>query len=264
MSLRNLTSLEMLALSAAWLDPQRHRGALEASSLLVALVPALDSAHAAMSAVAQAPEPADAEQQLAVEREVARGLDRTHDRKGGGVHYVMVGAESLAESPEEEAVFADVRARLFPDGREVFSATYLAESGNAERITKELNDPAVCAVLDRIVVREGRSLLDETRAWLTAGHSLGVSETRKTALTAVIEAQAVESPSSRRSEAVTARVAWIQTVTAMLTNGKLLRGDEAVRFAAIMRELYECEAKADERVARRRAAKPPADPPPVA
>jgi hypothetical protein len=31
-----------------------------------------------------------------------------------------------------------------------------------------------------------------------------------------------------------------------------------------MRELYECEAKADERVARRRAAKPPADPTPVA
>jgi gas vesicle protein len=79
-----------------------------------------------------------------------------------------------------------------------------------------------------------------------------VLESQKAALAAVTAAPS-EGP-SQRSTVSTTRNRWVQTANAILSNAKLLRKDDAKRFAPVVTEFETALAKVEARAARRRAA----------
>jgi hypothetical protein len=258
MSSRNLTNAEMIALSAAWLDASRHRPVFLATPLLAILLPSIETAHQGVVSVTPdaVVEASAAARELSETQLQAVSTDRTHDRKGGGSLDVLDAALQLADTEREAEPLRRVRARLFPEGAQVFGQSYLAEAGNAERVAKELDDPTVRSVLAAITVVPGRTLLDEVRAFVQAGRDLGVLETRKAMLTATVadEGPGNDNTASTRADSAAARSAWIQTVHAMKANAKLLHGEDAARFAPVLRELDVALAKVAARAARRREA----------
>jgi hypothetical protein len=259
MSSRNLTNAEMIALSAAWLDAHRHRPVFLATPLLAMLLPSIEIAHQNVVAVTPqaTAEASAAERELTATQLQAVETDRTHDRKGGGALDVLDAALQLTDTEGEAEPLRKVRARLFPEGAQVFGQSYLAEAGNAERVAKELDDPNLCAVLAAITVVPGRTLLDDVRAFVQAGRDLGALETRKAMLAATV---ADEGPgndniaASPRADNATARSAWSQTTHAVMANAKLLHGEDAARLAPMLRELNTVLTKVAARAARRREA----------
>ncbi len=156
MARRNFINAEMIALSAALIDAKRHRPAFLAIPLMAGLLPEVESAHADRSAFPGVPtrraglgEPGA--------REVADGVRQ----QGGGV-LVLQGAAALAETDDEAALYERVKARLFPEEGAIFRASYVAESGNAERVAKELENVETRTTLAGIKVRKGATLFDET------------------------------------------------------------------------------------------------------
>lgn len=254
MARRNFTNAEMIALSAALLDAKRHRPAFTAIPLLAGLVPEIESAHADLLALSHEDSPDEAARELGEIQARERVTDALHDAKGGGVRSVLQGAASLAESDEEAALYERVKARLFPGDGAIFSASYVAESGNAERVAKELENPETRSTLAGIKVRKGATLLDEARAWVQAGRSLGADESRKVALQGVIAANSnAARDGAARAENASARNGWIKAINAVLSSASLLKGKHADGFAAALREIRAFEVKVDERATRRRS-----------
>lgn len=255
MARRNFMNAEMIALSAALIDEKRHRSAFTAIPLMAGLLSEVESAHGALLAVTEEAVPDDAERSLRELQAREKETDRTHDRKGGGVQAALASAALLAESDDEAALYERVSARLFREGGAIFSASYAAESGNAEVVAKELENPETRAVLGGIRVRKGSTLLDEARAWVKAGRALGLDESQKLALQTQLAANATgDEVAQVRSDGASARNGWIQAINAVLTNAKLLRGEHAQTFAAALHEIRTSEAKVDERASRRREA----------
>ncbi|MFO0646092.1 MAG: hypothetical protein U0326_07630 [Polyangiales bacterium] len=184
MARRNFINAEMIALSAALTDAKRHRPAFLAIPLMAGLLPEVESAHADLLGLSPVESSDEAAQELGELQAREKATDRVHDSKGGGVQVVLQGAIALAETDDEAALYERVKARLFPEEGAIFSASYMAESGNAERIAKELENVETRTTLASIKVRKGVTLLDETRAWVKAGFALGVDESRKVVLEA--------------------------------------------------------------------------------
>jgi hypothetical protein len=248
MNHRVYTNAEMIAISAAWLDEHRHQPAFKAIPLLAGLIPQIETAHDGL-AVLEAPdaEVQAAERELIQVKALVQDTDRIHDSKGRGVFDVLTSANSLADTEEEQNAILAVRNRIFPTGRDIFTQNYRAESGHAERAQHDLTDPSVRSVLKGIRVCKGRTLLDEANAYVKAGRQLGVYESRKVELETIL---ASGPRGSVRSENLKARVEWIRTVSSVFCTAKLLKGDDAARFAAVARDYAAANAKASTRIAR--------------
>jgi hypothetical protein len=261
MSLNALTPLEMLGISRSWIDPARYRPVFITTPLLAPLLPVVEVAHAdlvASNSPAESPADVALKEELAALRVDGVEADKSHDRFGGGALMILQGMERCAETPEEAAEIAAVRTRLFPHGASIFKATWLAEAGATEVVEGELTDQELSARLDRIHLWNKRSLLSVVRAWVSAGHQLGVLEARKN------EAQtrhnhAPVAPTAQRVS-IDARAAWIQTVTAVRTNAALVTGKGAEAIQPMLRALDAAEAVATERGVRQREAAVPSEP----
>ncbi len=255
MARKNFTNAEMIALSAALLDAKRHRPAFLAIPLMAGLIPAIESAHSDLLGLSTEESTDEATRELNELQAREKVTDGVHDSKGGGVRSVLDGAVSLAEGDEETELYRRVKARLFPDEGSIFSASYKAESGNSEKVAKELENPETRSTLAGIKVRKGVTLLDEAHAWVKAGRALGVDESRKVELLSVIAANAAAEPKrDTRVDNVAARNGWIRTVNAVLSNAALLKGKQVETFASALNEIRSSEAAIDERATRRRGA----------
>lgn len=251
MARKNLLTPEMIGLSAALLDPERYRPVLTGTPLLAGFVPELEGAHDALTSLSptSANDVTPAQELTALQQE-ARETDVTHDAKGGGVQGVLDGLIRLADTDEESARLAAVKDALFPDGGAIFTGTYIAEAGNAERVEKVLERKDVKDALRAIPVRKGVTLYDEARAFVKAGRRLGVLESRKAALAAAAK-PAEEAP---RGSTVAARNEWLQVMELITRSAKRLKGAQAEAWAPVARDIALVEAKGDERAARNKAA----------
>ncbi len=255
MARRNFINAEMIALSAALIDAKRHRPAFLATPLMAGLLPEVESAHADLLGLSNEASSDEASQELGELQAREKATDRVHDSKGGGVQVVLQGAIALAETDDEAAVYERVKARLFPEEGAIFRASYAAESGNAERVAKELENVETRTTLAGIKVRKGVTLLDETRAWVKAGLALGVDESRKVVLEGLLAANSnAEVEGNTRVDNASARNGWIRAINAVHTTAALLKGKHAETFAPVLREMRAAEAKVDERAMRRRSA----------
>jgi hypothetical protein len=238
-----LKDSEMLAVSAALLDERRHRSLFLSTPLMAALLAEVERAHAGLLAV-PAPAPVDeaTARELSALGAEGRRLDQTHDRKAIGIHVVLEGVERLADDPAAAARFARLREAMFPDGTAVVTMTWLAEAGEVERVDALLADAEVRGLLASVVVRDGVTLLDEVRAYVAAGRSLGLIASRKVALH---HPEAAAPAAHGRGAAVSARDEWIQTINLVVSTAQRLRGADAARFAPALREVERAEARAD-------------------
>lgn len=242
MALEHLLTAEMTALSAALLDPAQHRPALEASPLLAGLVPELEAAHGRLCAHGATLAHDVAGGILDALRLQSLEVDRTHKRKGVGVHMVLVGLARLANTEGDVARIAAVRGALFPDGGADPSMGYLAEAGNAERV---LAREDVRALLASVSVRPGATLYDEAREFARVGRRLRVLESRKAAVTAAAR------PAAERVRAVAAaRDGWLAVVDRLVRAAERLEGAPAAAWAPVAREFACAEEAADARVVR--------------
>lgn len=258
--MKNLTNGEMIGLSSSLLDKKRHRPVLLSIPLLAGMVPEIEAAHDGLSSQPLATPDGDASTRELVDLQAReRELDQTHDRKAGGAFTMLESAERLSDNADEAARFAKVRAALFPIGSSITQESYISESGNAERVEKLLRDPEVKAALASVSPREGATLLDDVVAFVKAGRSLGALESRKAALTAPASTAA---PGDSRATASLLRTEWIQTMNLVVAAARRLKGEHGERFAPVLHEIQQLEAKADERSARNRTAA--ADPTPDA
>jgi len=255
MSLNALTILEMLGISRSWIDPARYRPVFLTTPLLAPLLPVVEVAHAdlvASGSPAEPPVDVALKEELAALRAESIETDRAFDRKGGGALMILQGMERCAETPEEAAEIAAVRARLFPDGASIFKATWLAEAGDTARVERELADKDLSAWLRGVTLWNKRPLLSIVRAWVASGSALGLLEARKS------EAQtrrdnAPAAPSAQRG-AADARAAWMQAVAAVRGNAALVTGKAGEGLQPMLRALDAAEAIATERATRQRMA----------
>lgn len=245
--MKALKNSEMIGLSAALLDEKRHRAVFLSIPLLAALLAEVEAAHAGLLVAAPPPDAAAeaAARELAELNAEGRAADRTHDRKSLGLHGALDAAVRLADDPDDAVRLAGVRDALFPDGTAMVNATWAAEAGNAERMEARLADADVRGALAEITVRPGVTLLDEARACVAAGRALGRIESRKAALHAASAAHGAP-----RAGSAAARNEWIQTMNLVLATAKRLKGEQAERFAPVLREIQRVEAKSDARAAR--------------
>jgi len=255
MSLNALTILEMLGISRSWIDPARYRPVFITTPLLAPLMPVVEVAHTdlvASSSPAESPVDVALQEELATLRTEGVETDKSHDRFGGGVLMILQGMERCAETPEEAAEIAAVRARLFPYGASIFKATWLAEAGATEVVEGELADKHLSARLDHVVLWNKRPLLSVVRVWVSAGHQLGAIEARKSEAQTRHENTPVAPTTQRVSN--DARAAWVQAVAAVRTNAALVTGKAAEAIQPMLRALDAAEAVATERAARQREA----------
>ncbi|MBI5513731.1 MAG: hypothetical protein HY909_08175 [Deltaproteobacteria bacterium] len=214
MSARLLTTEEMLGVSEAWLDPSRLRPLLEGSPLLGGLLPSIERAHQDLQAVAQG-SPGELGELL---RE-ALHTDQRHDRKGRGVHGVLTALAELTDPGPGSQRWLDLRGRLFPEGLEVLGQSYQAEAGYAERLGRELDDPALQVLLSVVRLPDGGTLLDEVKSLQEAGVRLGELEAQRAKLQGASQGTPKGTEGGvDRAQVVKARHGWLSVTRALEAN----------------------------------------------
>jgi hypothetical protein len=207
---RLLTPEEMLGVSATWLDPARLRPVLEGSPLLGGLLPSIEAAHQALGAVSLGTSGA-----LGALQQEALRTDQIHDRKGRGVHGILTALAELTEPGPGSQRWLDLRTRLFPEGMEVLGQSYLAEADYAERLGRELDDPALQVLLSVVRLPDGGTLLEEVRMLQEAGARLGELEGQRALLQTADAGAAVP---AERAQVVKARHGWLSVTRALEAN----------------------------------------------
>lgn len=267
MAAKNLLSAEMLAVSEQWLAVKGVRVLFEREALIAAMLPMIQRAHQGILDAQRVGEPGAEEKELAELTVKGAETDQLHDRKGRGAWKVLDGLSDLADSPEESAAFIALRDRVMPEGLSILQATWAAESGNAQRVEKELEDEAFSKQLADIALplKKRATLLDAVKVHAGAGRRLGVIEARRGALEeqakAAKAAKAGEGAAST-SAIVKARNQWIRVANAVLTNIDLIPDLDGEVRSRIVGHYFRVEQVADRRALGRRPVEEPAPEPP--
>jgi hypothetical protein len=264
MAARNLLTAEMMTVSERWTSAKSDRGLLGAIPLLAAMLPMIDAAHAALLDAQRVDEGADSVKELAALSAEGGETDQRHDRKGRGVWKVLDGLADLADSPEESDGYAALRDRFMPDGQSILQASWATESGNAQRLEKELRDDTFSRALAEVPL-PGRkaTLLDAVKAHISAGRRLGVIEARRGVIEAELKVtRAARAADGATSALVKARNQWIRVVNAIVANLDLVTDLTDDVRAQIVGPYLRIEQAADRRASARRTAgsTEPADP----
>lgn len=186
--LRHLNNQEMLALTSTWSSNPAAKATFLSIPEIAPLHPKVVKVTAEMLAI----QPASSEDSSELQEVLAEStqLDVEHDMLARAVSLCVEAdrAFCLASKPPEprRAQEAEkVHAKLFPTGLSIVNASLLAESGNTMRIAALLEaEPAVAEHLEAIPLRDGRTVLDLTRRWVTTGKKLGKLEHRRSVLAA--------------------------------------------------------------------------------
>lgn len=254
MSISNLSVAEMLGLSSSWVDPARHRKTLQSSPRLGHFLVDLDGAHVGLLSLGEgAPAPSP---ELAALQATEATVDVVHDRKARGTSRLMKALLELADTDEQRQSVQAAASVLFPQGLLFVNTTYSAQVGNVAATERRLAAATEAqALLRKVKLPWGETLLDQTHAWFEAGHELGKLEARRSGLPAA--PRPVVSLSKARGR-------WLSVVSAMLSALKLDDEPSADIGAHLLGPLAEAEARADARVSRRKSGQDgPAQPDPT-
>lgn len=261
MAAKNLLSAEMLAVSEQWVAVKGVRALFERQALIAAMLPMIESAHQGILDAQRVGEPGAEEKELAELTVKGAETDLLHDRKGRGVWKVLDGLADLADSTEESAAFIALRDRVLPEGLSMLQATWAAESGNAQRVERELEDEAFAKTLAGVALplKKRATLLDAVKVHASAGRRLGVIEARRGALEEQAKAAKASEGAASSSALVKARNQWIRVANAVLSNIELIPDLDAEARSSIVGHYLRVEQTADRRALARR---PTEDPPP--
>lgn len=221
-------------MSSIWLDPDRDRPVLQSKPLLQAVFEDVEASHDVLLSTTK--------RMGAVEKQVQSltaemtETDALHDRKGRGVHAVLTGGAEMADSEVEAFRFKDALEVLFPLGRSIVSASYNQQAGTAMQVRKELTAERR-QFLERILVAENTSLLDEVNTWLDAGVKVGLLFDER------VKLQGDEDDSVSRGDVHAARMEWIRAVNNLISVFDILRLDNTIS-RRLLANLHETERRA--------------------
>lgn len=258
MSITSLNLNEMGQLSQHWTDPKGARPALERYPLLAAMLPELESARDDLRACQRSVgSPELAKELSAIKRRLGDELDPTHDALVRGLDC-RLDAEVYAAASEEEAEgYRALKARLLSQGVSIIQGSYLAESGHADKLGRDLADDAAFGeALAAIPFAGKRTALTVARKLVQVGREIGALEHRKNALQSTIRAASGEAETVGVLEA---RNAWVRSATMLRNSIDFLKSVSPDDRRALLSSLETAERRADARV--RDVAAAPVTPP---
>lgn len=236
MALKDLTTPQMLAITAAWIDPTRERPKLESLKRTAALLSDVDAVHTGLLHARRAEKTTSKEIAELQSRQLH--LDKTHDRKARGTHAVLTGFAELADDPEDAELYLNIRDQLFPDGLKFITSSYADEAGHAHLLRQRLTPESKAAL--KVLPTPAGSLLKIVLAWLSAGEELGKLETKKAQLIAA-ERPAEGVPQGGQLKA---RNRWIKVVGSVLAMLDLEEVDTDTQ-RLLLAPLHDVMAKAE-------------------
>lgn len=235
MSLRNLTEGTMFAQLVYWLT--RQRDVFLAHPALAWLIPVMQVLHDDFIALRR-----DPQARLDEAREAATKQDAVHDDLLRANYFLLMALEFWARDPDLKAEFRRARETLFDGGLAMVNRGYADEAAEADLVLSRIDDETR-ALLQAHAFADGTAdTLFE--AWRAEARRLGDLDAIRTE----VEAEVKE---LRGSAYVALRTEWMKVVRAFLGSLELVPAD--VRRTLLAR-LQEAEARADARVAARRAA----------
>lgn len=220
MSLKQLTTGEMINLSHPWVQPHGPVRALLAGIPAVqSVLPFVEAAHAGLVAT----QPPDIQPEMQKLTKEATDLDASHDRYVTSIYGLLGDLAKLAPTPADAEAMLGLRSHLFPDGIAVVNRTYRDEAGQALLVDGRLTD-ADRALLAKTPVW-GRTLADQVKDWRHTAFQLGQVEDRRQALLST------QQTGQRQADVAAARNQWIRAVNAFAANFDLAHVDEKTRLA---------------------------------
>jgi hypothetical protein len=168
----------VVAIIAAWVDPNRNRPILEEIPRAAPFLEELDEIYATLGRL-QLTESAYSKTLKALTQQAGE-LDSTHDKLYKGLHGMITVTSELTCDADYAEKLDEMRDRFFPIGLKGISQTYLAESGYATIAEMKVTEEDK-ALLTGITYNE-RTLLQDFEDWVTAGKALGEVEAKRTRL----------------------------------------------------------------------------------
>lgn len=239
MALKDLTTPQMLTITAAWVDPKRERPKLEGLKRIAPLLADIDSAHMGLGRARRTEKTTSKEMAEIQSQQLA--LDKIHDRKARGAHAILTGFADLADDPEDATHYLNIREELFPDGLKFITSSYSDEAGQAHIVRERLTAESRGAL--KALPTPSGSMLKAVLAWLSAGQELGKLEIRKAQLAAA------ERPieGTVQGNHLKARNRWIKVVSSVISMLELEEEINADTQRLILAPLHEALAKAERR-----------------
>lgn len=249
----NLTTEEMLGVSAAWIDPKRLRHSLEAIPLLAAMLPEIERAHSALARSMAVPRDVAKQRALSLLHERGVEADALHDRKARGVFKILDGLVDLADDPDEGVGYEVLRRLLFPtDDLSVAKASWKVEATHGGRLRALLAQrPEHVAALRAIPLPRG-SLYYETQQWLEAAAELACIEDERARVESATAPEDIPP-----GDTAAARDRWIAVAKALVSNTMVAGGVDDAARRTILGGYRDVEARADVRALQRRSRRPP-------
>lgn len=246
MALKRLRTEEMVAITTTWVDPAHaDRQAMTRVPALAALLPAVEGAHRGLYATHHIGPSAARIKQIQAEQKV---VDTLHDDVLRGIDAYLRAAIYFSGDPEERRQLEQLLALLMPEGLLSVNKSYREEAGQATLAESRLSE-SDHALLQRLVLHDGRTLRDAVNQWLSLAAQLGTLDRER--------AGEPTDGGPTLADALTARNRWIRTVQAVQCIAALV----AEQDPAIREMLDRVEAAG--RMADRRAGGRPADNEPV-
>lgn len=234
----DLPTQVMVAITGAWLDPEKERPIIERYALLSPFLEQIAKVHAGLS-VFQNKGKGKAPEVLALQEKTSE-LDERHDRLAKAIDAILYGLALVHGGDEKDNPYWRIAEELFPDGLRITKRSYFVEAGDAALREARLSDESK-RVLEASAIRtvDGEwSLRALVNRWNAVAEELGTVEAEKVQLRA---AHSVEG--SRGS----ARRAWVKVVTLFAQALELETGLTEDERRAILLTLEEEDAKATKR-----------------
>jgi len=237
MSLRNLTTQQMVSFSERWIDHAKERPIIERYPISRAVLPRVEEAHGNLL-VYQRKNLESRAAIAAIQKEQAE-LDAIHDRKVRGIYHLLTALAELSSSTERAEHYLQLREVLLPEGLQAVNRSYEAQGGEVLLLQQRLT-PQVVANLQAIPTPEG-NLHDHVQAWVKAGLTMLELDRRRTDI-----AKTDDEMDTKQADVARARNEWIRAATALRSCLELDRASPE-DIERVFRYLDEAEAKADRR-----------------
>ena len=211
MSLKALSTDEMVALSDMWVTPDtpQHKAWMAAPEP-ASLMPRLTQVHQQLVQVQKTLALSDVKQSTTQ----IQTLDAQHDALVRQIFGVMKAFAQVAISEKEQQDTLDLLALVLPEGVSVTVRSLRHEAGAAKRLAERLTD-AHRASLKSLPLPHGRSVLDLVDELLRVGKELGTLEEQRR------KAQQASQPVTG-SDVVQVRNGWIRLVNHIVEQAELI------------------------------------------
>jgi hypothetical protein len=158
-----------------------------------------------------------------------------------GIWFYLQSQVFIAREPRERQEIARLRDRLLPEGLTAVNKSYREEAGQADLATRRLTERDR-ELLQSMVMRDGRTLLDLVNRWLELAVQIGLLDRER--------AGDVRDEVPTPAEARAARHRWIRTVSTMRDVAALVAADDPA-IQEILARVAAAEQVADRRAAGR-------------